>query len=198
MNIKPFYIYSALFVVILIIIVLVSSSSVNDKSPLSDVPQDEIHNNIGKTEPVSPSSQNVSAEFMQMMDNLGDYVKKNPNDTVKIMEYADLLAASHKEDEAEVFYNKILEFDDTRTDVLTKIASLKYNAGNYIEAKSYIAQIIAIDSENIQAIFNLGIIEEKIGDIEAAKKQWENILTNHPNSKMSGMAKEAIERLSNN
>ena len=91
-----------------------------------------------------------------------------------------------------IFYN----IDNNRIDILTQLAILYFNKNDFTKAIEYLSNILVIDPSNLQAKYNLGVVEVRIGDIAAAKKQWEDLLNNHPNTKMSDMAKESLEKLS--
>lgn len=202
MKLKPIYLY--LFVIIVALITLITISNSNDTSNsemaavTENIPDDEIHNNITGQSEIGPTRSNVNQSIIDEMNDLGVYVDANPNDTLKIKEYADLLAMAHNEDKALELYNRILSIDKNRTDVITSLAIMYYNKSDFSQSKMYIERILRINPEHVEAKYNLGLIEARLGDMEAAKKQWEDLQRNHPNTKMSDMAKESLEKLKNN
>lgn len=197
MKLKPIYIYLILISVALITIVIFSSDKSNENVESSDnsLPNDHIHESIA-TNQQSPSSGNVSREYLEKMAELEEAISSNPNDTLKLHEYADFLSAAHKEKESIEYYKRILDIDNERIDILLRISVVNFNIGKFREAKEYIVKSLAIEENNTKAIYNLGVVEARIGDLDAAKKQWEDLIANHPNTKMSDMAKESLERLS--
>lgn len=197
MKIKALYIYLGIIVIALVTIIFISNIDEQEKNIAGDevsrIPEDDIHQSFESNG--QPSSTNVTPEFKNKMNELDSYIAKNPSDTVKLREYAELLAAAHNEDKAVELYNKILKIDKNRIDILTQLAILHFNKSDFIKANEYLTKILNIDPQNLQAKYNLGVVEARIGDIAAAKKQWEDLLKNHPNTKMSDMAKESLEKL---
>ncbi len=197
MKIKALYIYLGIIVIALVTIIFISNIDEQEKNiagdEVSQIPDDDIHQSFESNG--QPSSTNVTPEFKSKMNELDSYIAENPSDTVKLREYAELLAAAHNEDKAVELYNKILKIDKNRIDILTQLAILHFNKSDFIKANEYLTKILNIDPQNLQAKYNLGVVEARIGDIAAAKKQWEDLLKNHPNTKMSDMAKESLEKL---
>lgn len=197
MKLKPIYIYLTLITVALVTIIMFST---NEESTNVDInksmPKDEVHNSVDMGGQKAPSSGNVSSKYLEKMTELEEAISSNPNDTLKLHEYADFLSSGHKEKESIEFYKRILEIDSERVDILFRISVVNFNTGNFRESKKYIVKSLALDENNTEAIYNLGVVEARIGDLDAAKKQWEDLIANHPNTKMSDMAKESLERLS--
>ena len=198
MKLKPLYIYLSIIVVAILTIILISGRNEKEETVVntetSQIPDDDIHQSFESNG--QPSSTNVTSEFKNKMNELDSYIAENPSDTVKLREYAELLAAAHNEDKAVDLYNKILRIDKDRIDVLAQLAIIHFNKSDFNKANEYLNSILIIDPQNLQAKYNLGVVEARIGDIGDAKKQWEDLLTNHPNTKMSDMAKESLEKLS--
>jgi tetratricopeptide (TPR) repeat protein len=197
MKLKPLYIYIGIIIVALITIILISDEDEKEESveisDTSQIPDDDIHKSFESNG--QPSSTNVTSEFKNKMNELESYIAENPSDTVKLREYAELLAAAHNKDKAVELYNKILKIDNKRIDVFSQLAILYYNKNDFKKSSEYLSNILIVDPNNAQAKYNLGVIEARLGDIAAAKKQWEDLLANHPNTKMSDMAKESLEKL---
>ena len=199
MKLKPLYIYIGIIVVALVTIIIFSSVDEKEETaPISEtnqIPNDDIHNSLESGD--KPSSTNVTSEFKNRMNELDAYISKNPADTAKIREYAVILASAHNEEKAIELYQNILSIDNKRTDIMTQLAILYFNKNDFNKSIEYLTKILVIDPNNAQTKYNLGVVEARIGDIAAAKKQWEDLLTNHPNTKMSDVAKESLEKLSN-
>jgi tetratricopeptide (TPR) repeat protein len=199
MKIKPIYIYLGLIIVALITIITIStsndSSKIDDVANMENIPNDEVHKSLENQTNMNPSGSNVTSSIKNKINELEEYVTSNPKDTTKIKEYADLLAGAHNEEKALKLYHRILKIDNKRTDVLSIVSRMYFKQSEFKEAKLYIEKIIEIDPANTEAIYNLGVVEIRIGDMDAAKKQWKDLITNHPNTKMSTMAKESLERL---
>lgn len=196
MKFKPIYIYLILLFVALATII--TNSSKEDKI-IDESNNNMIHNEDHESAIMNsqtPSSANVSSSYVEKMNEFTKRLIEDPNDTLVLREYADFLAVGHKEEEAIINYKKILEVDNKRIDILKKTSLVYFNLGKFRETKEYIVKILSRDAGNTEAIYNLGVVEARIGDLDAAKKQWEDLIANHPNTKMSDMAKESLERLS--
>ena len=198
MKIKALYIYIGIIIVALVTIIFISNEDEKEETvPItetSQIPNDDIHKSFDSGD--RPSSSNVTLELKNKMAELDSHISENPDDTVKIREYAELLASAHNEDKAIELYQNILSIDKNRVDILTQLAIIYFNKNDFTKSLEYLSNILVIDPSNVQAKYNLGVVEVRVGDIAAAKKQWEDLLTNHPNTKMSDMAKESLEKLS--
>ncbi len=197
MKNKIVYGYIAVFIIAIIAIVYVSSedSSVAEPAQITNqqMPNDEVHTQLNNNEAASGS--NVTAEFRNRLSALEEAVNKNPNDTKKIKEYADLLSASHNSKKAIELYNLIMEKEPKRTDVLMSLAFTSFNDNNLEEAEKYINRILKIEPANLEALYNVGVVEIRKGNREKAKTQWESIVSKYPNSELSKMAKASLEKL---
>lgn len=201
MKLKIGYIYPAVIIIAIVLLIVFtnksdkSDSKTNlDEMSSQQMPDDDIHRGL-KSEGSSPSRMNVSKEFQRMMEKLKTSVEQNPNDTVKIKEYADLLSASHKVDEAIPLYEKILKKDAKRTDVLLALSLAYYNKQDFTQAENYTKKILQIDKNSNQAMYNLGAIYATRGENDKAKKIWEELEKKNPNNEIGKLARSSIEQL---
>lgn len=201
LKFSPAVFYPLLVVVLVLLIVLFTSfNEKKGESPKefdhSAMPDDDIHRNFKHPEMGSPSKSNVMAEVKKQMEALKNEIDKNPSDTAKIREYADLLAAGHFPEEAIMYYNHILKLDPKRIDVLFAITFLYYSKGDIDKAEETTNQILKTDKENLLARYNLGAIEAARGNNKKAKEIWEEIIKKHPDSEAAEIAKNSIQSLS--
>lgn len=198
MKIKPLYIYlSVLIAAIIFLIVFTSDVNDDEKNPMtgnSGMPQDEIHKGL---DPNNPSGANVSAEVKKRMDQLKKEYESNPQDTLKMKNYADFLAMAHKPNDAVPLYEKILQKDPKRTDVRFSLALIHYNKSDFQKAEEIINKVFEYDKKNLQAKYNLGAIAATKGDKEKAKQYWEELIKESPNSETAKMAQESLSALNN-
>lgn len=68
-------------------------------------------------------------------------------------------------------YDRALQADPERIDVLLNCGTLYYEDGNLAKASEYFQRAIALDPDNALAHFNLGSVLDEIGDVEAARQQ---------------------------
>ncbi|MBX3008460.1 MAG: tetratricopeptide repeat protein [Melioribacteraceae bacterium] len=196
MRFKPVYIYLLLFVVVIAALVFFSDTTKKGTSTNSNnqMPNDEIHSNIDAEGDV-PSKDNVMAEVGRRLDSLTTEVKKNPNDTLKVRELADLLTMAHRPDEAVAYYESILKRDPRRIDILLQLTFVHYQTGEFDLAENYTNKILQIDSKSAIALFNLAAIAQAKGDSEKAKKIWEKVAKENPNSQIGHIAEQSIIQL---
>ncbi len=199
MKFKPLYFYGTIAVVVIIILIIVSQKGEQgnlkpeDITAQREIPDDEIHNPFKSEE--SPGKDNVSEGFRHKLEMLKKSVEENPADTLKIREYADMLAAAHQKEQAIEYYHKILNIDPTRTDILFSLSFIYYSIGNLDEAEIKTNKILTIDPENANAQYNLGAISAGKGNREKAKEIWMKITEQHPDKEVGIKAKKSIEKL---
>lgn len=194
MRIKPIYIYSA--IVVLAILFLVFFRSNNDSGILgreetNRVPNDDIHKRLQSP----PGKENVTSAVKQRLEMLKKAVEENPEDTLKMREYADLLAAAHHGDEAIVYYSNILNVNPKRSDVLFSLAFIYFNKKNYDKAENMVQKILLYEPDNTYAMYNLGAIAASSGDKQEAKAQWERLIENYPGSDGAKLAEGSLKKL---
>lgn len=199
MKFKPLYFYGAVFIIVVAILIILSQQSENIENTLNEnlntqqMPNDEIHSQLKSSE--TPGKNNVSQEFKHKMAMLQNEVEKNPTDTTKLLEYADLLAAAHKQKEAIEYYQQILSINPNRIDVLFSLSFIYYTLGDLNKSEEETKRILAIDPENNDAKYNLGAIAATKGDKEKARDIWQRLAEKYPEDEIGIKAKNSLERL---
>jgi len=196
-NIKPLYIYITGAVLAVIIFYFISlSTSPTAPSPMSgnnsQMPQDQIHNGLQNP---PPGKDNVMAGVLQKMEEMKKDVDAHPKDTLKIRQYADFLSEAHQKDKAISYYQKILNVNPKRIDILFTIAYLNYLQKNFDEAGNYLNRVLTVDKNNVQAYYNLGAIAASKGDKVKAQQIWTKLAMEFPTSPLAQKAKESISQL---
>jgi tetratricopeptide (TPR) repeat protein len=201
MKFKPLYIYLIAAVVVLALIIIGSLQSSEPEfaadeqtNPHGNMPKDDIHGQLGSGAEM-PSGSNVRADIIQKMNDLKEYVEENPDDTVKIKEYADLLGSAHKLDEAMPLYDKLLELNPRRVDVLLIKGYLYYKDGNLDDAQAATEKILDIDPGHANAKFNIGAIAIAKGDTAKAIEVWRDIVDKYPASQTASIAQRSLADL---
>lgn len=199
-NIKPIYIYGFGIIIAAFVFIFLSQQDATDitKNPGNianqNVPNDEIHKGLnGSVQP--PNKDNVMATVMQHLTMLKKAVDESPNDTAKIKQYADFLSAAHKPDEALVYYDKILNVNPHRTDILFSIAFINYNKQNFSDAEKCLNKVISYDKENLTAYYNLGAIAASKGDKNKAKEIWSKLVKEHPKTQIAELAQKSLNEI---
>jgi tetratricopeptide (TPR) repeat protein len=196
-----YIVFAAIAVTVFIIFIKTSSTNEDKKMVASSdiankqMPADPLHKGLNVPTTPAPSKDNVSEGFKHELNALETAYNKNPKDTAVIRKYADLLAASHKQDNAIVLYQKILEKYPERSDILFSLSFIYYNKGNFNNAEVITKKILISDKNNLQAMYNIGAIAATRGDVLKARNIWTNLVTNYPNSGISNLAKESLGKL---
>lgn len=197
MKFKPLYTYLSLIVILVLILVVFTQKNNNNK-PSQDItsreiPNDDIHKGLKNGE--APNKSNVSADIMHKLEELKKGAEENPDDTLKLKEYADFLTEAHKPDEALKYYQKILKVDPKRIDVLFSLSFIYYNKQDYDKSEEYTNRILSYDKNNPLALYNLGAISATKGDKNKAKNIWKEIITKYPNSEAATTAEKSLSSL---
>jgi tetratricopeptide (TPR) repeat protein len=197
MKIKPIYIYLITFVVFGLAVILFSSNTKksepsNPHMQQGQMPNDDIHKGINSDD--APSKSNVSQDAIQKMAELKTAVDKNPKDTAKVREYADMLVF-HQPEEAEKYFQKILNIDPKRVDVLLQLTLISFNKRDFNKAEKYTNIILKNDPANATAHYNLGAIAGAKGDNKKARSIWEDVVKKYPNTGGGKVASNALKQL---
>ena len=197
MKFKPLYAYLSLIVILIVLLVVFTQKNKSNETAgditNQEIPNDDIHKGLQNGE--APNKSNVSADIIRKMEELKKEAEENPNDTLKLKEYADFLAEAHKADEAIKYYQKILRIDPKRTDVLFSLSFIFYNKRDYDKSEEYTNKILSYDKNNPLALYNLGAISATRGDKNKAKKIWNGIIEEYPNSEAAKTAEESLSNL---
>ncbi len=199
MKFKPLYFYGVVFVIVVAILIILSQQSGNVENNSNEnintqqMPNDEIHSQLKSGK--APGKNNVSQEFKHKMTILKNEVEENPSDTTKLLEYADLLSAAHKQKDAIEYYQKILSINPNRIDVLFSLSFIYYTLGDLNKSEEETKRILAIEPENTDAKYNLGAIAATKGDKEKARDIWKKLAEKYPKDEIGIKAKNSLERL---
>ena len=199
MKFKPLYFYGLIAIVAIVTLIIVSQSSKPENTKPVDItseqklPDDEIHKPLKSGE--SPNKGNVSEGFKHKLEMLEKSIKENPKDTLKIREYADLLAAAHKKDEAIKYYQKLLDINPRRTDILFSLSFIYYSSGDLDKAEAETKKILSFEPDNVNAQYNLGAISAGKGAKDKAKEIWTKLVEKYPDDEIGIRARNSIEKL---
>ena len=198
------HLYLIIFAVAVTVLMIIIQNSGGDDSkkviaPVDiankQMPADELHKGLNNPTTPAPTKNNVSEGFKHELNALETQFNKNPNDTSVLRQYADLLAASHKQDEAISLYEKILKKNPERIDILFSLSFIYYGKGDFFRAEEMTKKILIYDKKNTQAMYNIGAIAASKGDSQKAREVWTKLVTDFPNSESTGLAKESLSKL---
>ena len=198
MKFKPLYAYLSLVLVLVVFLIIFSQKNNNQSATdiaSKEMPNDDIHKGLKNGE--APDKSNVSADIIRKMEELKKAAEENPNDTLKMKEYADFLTEAHKPDEAIQYYQKILKVDPKRTDILFSLSFIYYNKQDYNKSEEITNKILSYDKNNPLALYNLGAISATKGDNAKARDIWNKLIEKYPNSEAAAAAKQSLGNLKN-
>ncbi|MGK9477300.1 tetratricopeptide repeat protein [Melioribacter sp. OK-6-Me] len=195
MKFKSIYIYLLVFIAFIVTVVFLSQNN-EPKNLHPNMPDDEIHKGLKGQEGEMPSDSNVMEEVIQKLSELKRAYEENPNDTLRIREYADMLTMSHKPEEALKLYQKLHTLDPKRFDAMLQLTFIYFNMGELERAEEYTRKILKLDDDYPLALYNMGVIQQVKGNEKEAKKYWKLLIEKHPDSRAANNAKEILESLS--
>lgn len=191
MKFKFTYIYLILGLITVGMIAYFVVAKDIDKSKTAQMPDDEIHRNLKQ----DPRGMNVDKEILAKIDSLKEVVSKNPKDTIALNHLGYFLLQVHKFDEAENYFEKLLEIKPDRPDVLNVLAEMNFNLQKYDKSEQYIKRILKYEKDNEIAKYNLAVVYVMQGKKDDAKKIWTEIVKKNPNSEIGKMAEESLKGL---
>ena len=200
MKFKTIYFYGLLIIAAVVVLIIVSQQNSNEPENVSfnqsqNIPDDEVHKQLQNQGSNTPSRENVSESYKQQLAELNTAVVKNPEDTLALREYADFLAASHKMDEAITHYEKILAKDNKRTDIYFSLSLIYYNKNDFIKAEDQNKKVLTYDQQNQMALYNIGAIAATQGNIEKARKFWDQVIKINPDSETGKLAAGSLNKV---
>ena len=200
MKFKPIYLYGAvaLIAIAILIIVAIQENSNSTDIILSDeqvMPNDDVHKQLKNQMNNSPGKENVSEEYRKRLTELKEAVDKNPSDTLAMRNYADLLSASHKMNEAIPYYEKIIEINPKRADIYFSLALIYYNKQDFVKCEELNNKVLSFDQKNQMALYNLGAIAATQGKMDKAKEYWNKVISINAQSETGKLAKESLSKL---
>ncbi len=199
MKLKPIYFYPGLLIIVVIfLIVSTDNNRVNTATAnLQDkeMPADEIHKGMTAPGQQAPGKGNVSSDIMKHMEDLKKAFEENPNDTAKIREYADFLYMAHQTEKALPLYQKLVKLNPKNSDAHFTLTYIYYDNRKLDKAERETDIILSYDKNNPQALYNKGAIVAGKGQMEKAKKIWNDVINKYPTSEAATLAKNALQKL---
>jgi len=200
MKFKPIYLYGTIAVIAIAVFVVVEvqDKSNSNQAPIPDeqmMPSDDVHNQLKNQSGTSPGKENVSEDYRKKLADLEQAVNENPTDTVALRKYADYLTASHKMNEAILYYEKILAADPKRSDIHFSLAVIYFNKQNFDKCDSENEKILEYDPQNQMALYNLGAVAATRGLKEKAEDYWNKVISINENTETAQLAKESLSKL---
>ncbi len=205
-KIKPVYFYISGVVVLIITLYFIAQGNPDINSPEhmnappgnvtgQQMPQDAVHKGLENPIAEKPSKKNVMPSIMQHMAELKKEVQAHPRDTVKLRDYAEFLLDAQMFDQSLFYYKKILAINPRRVDVMTAMVYIYFSQNKLDDSEKYLNRILAVDKNNVNALYNLGAVSANKGNKARARELWSRIVNNYPKSPLAQKAKESLSQL---
>ena len=108
-------------------------------------------------------------------------LKKKPKDAKLLAQVAALYASTHQFKDAAAYYEKSLAVDPKNVTTRTDLASNLYYSGDADGALRELQQALKYKPDDVNALFNLGMIRYKgKDDAPGAIAAWQQLLKAHP------------------
>lgn len=108
-------------------------------------------------------------------------LKAKPNDAKLLAQVAALYASTHQFKDAVSYYKESLDVDPKNVTTRTELASSMYYAGDIDGALGELQQALRFKPNDVNALFNQGMIKYKGKDDAAgAIASWQQLLKTHP------------------
>jgi cytochrome c-type biogenesis protein CcmH/NrfG len=108
-------------------------------------------------------------------------LKTSPQDPKLLAQIAALYASTHQFKDAITYYNKKLQVDPKNVTTRTELASSLYYSGDVDGALTELQQALKDKPNDVNALFNLGMIKYRGKDDAAgAIAAWQQLLKAHP------------------
>jgi len=194
MKLKPLYIYLLGFAAFIVIIIFFAIKREDPVGAGGDIgkrmPADNIHQGMKEG---MPGMGAMSEAFKKREADLKSALEKNPNDTLKLREYAEFMMMAHKPLESLKYLEQIAKLDPKRIDILLNMTYIYDIQGNLQKAEEMTNKVLSANRKHPAANFNLGVIMQKKGDAAKAKQIWESVIRNNPGTEIALKAKNAID-----
>jgi cytochrome c-type biogenesis protein CcmH/NrfG len=119
-------------------------------------------------------------------------LKAKPRDAKLLAQVAALYASTHQFRDAVSYYKKSLGVDPKNVTTRTELASSMYYAGDVDGALGELQQALKYKPDDVNALFNLGMIKyQGKDDAAGAVAAWQQLLKTHPDLDR----KAAVEQL---
>jgi len=108
-------------------------------------------------------------------------LKAKPKDAQLLTQIAALYSSTHQFKDAATYYKRAVEADPKNASVRTQYASSLYYSGDVDGALKELQQALKYKPDDVNALFNLGMIKYKGKDDAAgAVAAWQQLLKAHP------------------
>lgn len=147
-------------------------------------------------ERAKPQVEGSSAEQQQLADRLHAALERDSTDTHARVALADLLFDTANWSEAIIHYRSAVRHDSSLVPAIVDLGVCYYNLSVPLEAERLFRLALAREPAHPFALFNLGIVSERRGELRQALEFFRRVEQSNPPENMRPALAEAIRRVS--
>lgn len=195
MNATRLYmIIGAVLVAILVVVILLPT---DETAPTQEAAQGQMppgHPDVN--DPNAPSKDNVIGSFMEEFERLGKKIEAQPaTDTTDVLAYARMCLDAHQAATALPLLERYSKAAPKNVHVLLDLSVAQFETGKTDAAEATTRQVLRIDPRNTRAMYNLGALAASLERKDEARRHWEELIKNHPDSPDAERAKQFLQDL---
>jgi cytochrome c-type biogenesis protein CcmH/NrfG len=195
MNTTRIYlIIGAVLVAVLVIVILLP-----EDEPVAHQHDAHTHMPPGHpdvNDPNAPSKANVVSSFMEEFERLGSKIESQPeSDTSDVLMYARMCLDAHQAATALPLLERYSKAAPKNTDVMLDLSVALFETKKPDEAKAMTLKVLQIDPKNTTAMYNLGALAAAADDKAEARRHWEKLIKEYPDSPNAERAKQFLQNL---
>ncbi|MBR9978361.1 MAG: tetratricopeptide repeat protein [Bacteroidetes bacterium] len=195
MNATRLYIIiGVVLVAVLVIVILLPDDNETDQhaGEHTNTPMPPGHPDIDAEG--QPSRANVMETFMEEFERLKEQIEAQPeSDTSDVLIYARMLLDAHQPANAVPLLERYNKAAPENTAVLLDLSVAHFENGDPDKAAEVTQRILRIDPENTTAMYNLGALAASQEDNETARRHWNKLIADYPDSPDAQRAMQFLE-----
>jgi tetratricopeptide (TPR) repeat protein len=121
----------------------------------------------------------------------------DPRDTHALMEIADIYYAVNDFESASTWLDKLLAIEPANVSALLARGATAFNLGDNATAEIRWKQVVALDPENIEAHYDLGLLYVTVDppDLASARREWTIVISLDPTSQLAATVRAHLAAL---
>ncbi|MFA6233702.1 MAG: tetratricopeptide repeat protein [Bacteroidota bacterium] len=144
----------------------------------------------------APSKSNVIESFLEELDQMEKKIAAQPKtDTSGVLVYARMLLDGHRAADAVPLLERYSKAAPKNTDVMLDLSVAYFEVKEPKKAESITLKVLQVDPKNTTAMYNLGALAASREDKAAARKYWEKLIKEYPDSPSAERAKQYLANL---
>jgi tetratricopeptide (TPR) repeat protein len=129
--------------------------------------------------------------------HLLERVQANPDGFAENLDLGNFLFDSHRFEEAIQYYDKAIQANSSAADVIVDAGVSYFNLNQFDKAKIYFENALEVDGGHINALYNMGIVSARQGDMQEMQKYWARLVDVAPTSEQAQNAQRILDEMRN-